>query len=150
MSTNDVRTETREVSGFDQVALLDGGNRAWVDALEELTDNADPVTPGDYRVGAEQAGILADMARVRASLDDDGSTLIDTRELRYHVGLEQKNYVFARGHIPGSRSLPYKFLLPAKGGTRFFGRDYYLDLLKLQKISPRQMYNMKMLMKLIS
>lgn len=122
--------------GFDQVAMLDGGNQAWVDALEELTDNADPVTPGDYRAGAEAADILADMARVRAALGNDQVTLIDTRELRYHVGLEQKNYVFARGHIPGSRSLPYKFLLPAKGGTRFFERDYYLGLLESLHIDP--------------
>lgn len=122
--------------GFDQVALLDGGNRAWVDALEELTDNADPVTPGDYRAGGEDRAILADMAQVRKALGDDGITLIDTRELRYHVGLEQKDYVFARGHIPGSRSMPYKFLVPAKGGTRFFDRDYYLELLEAMRIDP--------------
>jgi thiosulfate/3-mercaptopyruvate sulfurtransferase len=63
------------------------------------------------------------MELVQQALADESVTLVDTRDFRYHVGLEKKDYVFAYGHIPGSRSLPYKFLNPAKGSTRYLDHD---------------------------
>jgi len=120
--------------GFDQVALLDGGNPAWVEALEDLVPADTMVAPGNYRVGKENSDIVATMQQVQAALGDDGVTLVDTRELRYHIGLEKKDYVYARGHIPGSRNLPYKFLNPMKGGTAYFDRETYLALLDSLRI----------------
>lgn len=115
--------------GFDSVALLDGGNRAWVEELEDLVTSETRLQPGDYVVGDENTELLAMMTDVRHALSDEHVTLVDTRDLRYHVGLAKKDYVFANGHIPGSRHLPYKFLNPASGTMRYFGRDYYLGLL---------------------
>ena len=110
--------------GFDNVALLDGGNAAWVDALEDLTDEPTPAPkPGSYRVGREHPEILATMQQVRAALGREGTTLIDTRNLRYHVGIDKKSYVYDYGHIPGARLLPYKFLTPHKGTQRYFEPD---------------------------
>lgn len=120
--------------GFERVALLDGGNRSWVEALEDLVSESGPVNAGDYRVGAENPEILATMNQVRHALGNDAVTLVDTRELRYHVGLDKKDYVYAYGHIPGSRSLPYKFLNPAKGSTRYLDRDIYVSLLDSLRI----------------
>lgn len=120
--------------GFDRVALLDGGNPSWVASLEDLVTEVDVVTPGNYVVGDEKPEIVATMEQVRAALQDDAVTLIDTRELRYHVGLEKKDYVYAPGHIPGSRNMPYKFLNPVKGGNRYFDRESYLSLLDSLRI----------------
>ncbi|MGB5329028.1 MAG: rhodanese-like domain-containing protein [Gammaproteobacteria bacterium] len=120
--------------GFDRVALLDGGNPSWVAALEDLVTEVDTVTPGNYVVGDEKPEMVATMEQVRSAMQDDAVTLIDTRELRYHVGLEKKNYVYAHGHIPGSRNMPYKFLNPMKGGNRYFDRESYLGLLDSLRI----------------
>ncbi len=110
--------------GFDNVALLDGGNAAWVDALEELTDEpTPPAEPGSYRVGKEHPEVLATMAQVRAALGRNSSLLIDTRNLRFHIGIDKKSYVYDYGHIPGARLLPYKFLTPQKGTQRYFKPD---------------------------
>ena len=114
--------------GFDQVALLDGGNRAWSTELEDLVTDVEPTAAGDYQVGSKHPELLATMDQVQQALADDLTTLIDTRVYRYHVGLEKKDYVFAYGHIPGSRSLPYKFLTPAKGSTRYLDRDTLVKL----------------------
>lgn len=122
--------------GFDQVALLDGGNPAWVEALEDLVTDATMVAAGNYRAGDEHPEILATMEQVRQSLGNNAVTLIDTRDLRYHVGLEMKDYVYARGHIPGSRNLPYKFLNPMKSSTRYFETDAYPPLLNALRIDP--------------
>jgi len=107
--------------GFDDVALLDGGNAGWVDALEDLSDEPTPAPkPGNYRVGREQPEILATMQQVRAALERKDTTLIDTRNLRYHIGIDKKSYVYDYGHIPGARLLPYKFLTPHKGTQKYF------------------------------
>lgn len=105
---------------FERVALLDGGNAAWSASLEDLTTEASNIHRGNYRVGDTRPEILATMDQVQQSFKDGSVTLIDTRDLRYHVGIEKKDYVFAYGHIPGSRSLPYKFLNPAKGDAIYF------------------------------
>ncbi len=120
--------------GFENVALLDGGNPAWVEALDELVTEVDTVAPGNYRVGAENPEIVATMQQVREALGHEGVTLIDTRELRYHVGLEKKDYVYEYGHIPGSRNLPYKFLNPMKESTRYFSPEKYMALLDALRI----------------
>lgn len=120
--------------GFDQVALLDGGNPSWEEALEDLVTEVDPVEPGDYRVGAEQPAIAATMQQVKRALGAESVTLIDTRELRYHVGLDKKDYVYAFGHIPGSKNLPYQLLHPAKKSTIYYSRDTLTDLLKWLRI----------------
>ena len=115
--------------GFERVAMRDGGNHGWVDALEDLETGSDSVQPGTYRVDPERPEILATMAQVRSALDDDSVSLIDSRDLRQHIGLKKKDYVFARGHIPGSEHMPYKFLHPEKGVMRFLEPEAYTDLL---------------------
>ena len=120
--------------GFDRVALLDGGNHAWVEALEDLDTDVTAVQPGNYVVGRERGEILATMERVRTALDDDSVSLIDTRELRQHIGLKKKDYVYAEGHIPGSNTMPYKFLHPDRGSARFLETGAYVSLLDRLRI----------------
>lgn len=113
---------------FKNVALLDGGNAAWTAALEDLTTDSSKVTPGNYYVGTEHSEIVATMQQVQAKLNNPSTTLVDTRALRQHIGIDKKDYVYEYGHIPGSRNLPYKFLHPAKGSSAFLPEK------KLQKI----------------
>jgi thiosulfate/3-mercaptopyruvate sulfurtransferase len=106
--------------GFDNVALLDGGNAAWESALEELISETSKTATGNYNVGEANPEILATMQQVREAVTNASTTLIDTREFRYHMGIDKKSYVFEYGHIPGSKNLPYKFLNPAKGTAVYF------------------------------
>ena len=94
----------------------------------------EPIVAGDYQVDGERPELLATMELVQQALADESITLVDTRDFRYHVGLEKKDYVFAYGHIPGSRSLPYKFLNPAKGSTCYLDHDSYVKLLDSLRI----------------
>ena len=74
------------------------------------------------------------MEQVRQALGNEEVTLIDTRETRYHVGLDKKNYVYAHGHIPGSRNLPYRLLHPEKGSTKYYPPDTLAGLLESLRI----------------
>ena len=91
---------------------------------------------GTFVDGHISGATLVDVTtiRVEQALADDTITPVDTRDFRYHVGLEKKDYVFAYGHIPGSRSLPYKFLNPAKGSTRYLDHETYVKLLDSLRI----------------
>ncbi len=116
--------------GVENVALLDGGNVAWVEALEDLSTESTEYEAGDFTVGAENPDVLATMKQVKASLKDDSTTLIDTRGLRYHVGVDKKDYVFAFGHIAGAKVLPYKFFHHIKGSTAYYSADKLKGIIK--------------------
>ncbi len=116
--------------GVESVALLDGGNVAWVEGLEDLSTDSTEFEAGDFTVDAENLDVLATMQQVKASLKDDSTTLIDTRGLRYHVGVDKKDYVFAFGHIAGAKVLPYKFFHPIKGSTAYYSADKLKRIVK--------------------
>ncbi|MEA1889755.1 MAG: rhodanese-like domain-containing protein [Pseudomonadota bacterium] len=101
--------------GFDSVALLDGGNKSWVESLEELVTDVVPVVKGTFSTGTKRSEILATTTDVELAMKKSDVTLIDTRPMRYHIGRDKRDYVFAYGHIPGSRNFNYKFLNPEKG-----------------------------------
>ncbi len=119
---------------FNNVVLLDGGNAAWVAALEDLTEETIPVTEGNYKAGKEHAEIVATMQQVQSKLNDSSTTFIDTRAFRYHIGIDKKDYVYDYGHIPGSRNLPYKFLHPAKGNALYFPKEKLIDIISALRI----------------
>ncbi len=116
--------------GVKNVALLDGGNAAWVAALEDLSKEKTDITHGDYTVGAKHPEILATMQQVKQAMKNKSATLLDTRDLRQHIGIDKKDYVFAYGHIPGAKILPYKLLNPAKGIAVYYPPDKLKDIIK--------------------
>jgi len=108
-----------KVYGYEQVALLDGGNKAWVAALEDLTTDEPKNTIGTFTTTKYNSDILATTNDVKVAIKNLSATLIDTRSLRYHIGLSTKGYVYAPGHIPTSKNFPYDFLTPIKGKMSF-------------------------------
>ncbi|MCK5361103.1 MAG: sulfurtransferase [Gammaproteobacteria bacterium] len=122
--------------GFDSVALLDGGNKNWVESLEELVLEVVPVKPGKFSTQTERTDILATTADVENALEKKNITLIDTRPLRYHIGRDKRDYVYAYGHIPGSRSFNYKYLNPEKGIAVYSPVDKVDKAFKALHIDP--------------
>lgn len=102
--------------GFSQVAMLDGGNAAWTASMEELTKESTKVKSTQFNFeGDANNKILATIEAVKLAILDPQVQLVDTRSLRFHVGLERRDYVYDLGHIPSSKVFPYKFLHPLKG-----------------------------------
>jgi thiosulfate/3-mercaptopyruvate sulfurtransferase len=93
--------------GHDRVALLDGGNAAWEAAGNALTGRVAPTEPGNFIAGPGLDFLLATTEEVRDELEH--SELVDTRPLAFHIGLEKRDYVYDRGHIPGSDIFPFTF-----------------------------------------
>lgn len=129
--------------GFDSVALLDGGNRSWEGALEELVEEVQPVSKGNFTASGELNDILATTEQVEEAMKSGSHTLVDTRPLRFHIGLDKRDYVYEYGHIPGSKVFPYKFLHPEKGTAVFVSTDDVkaaFDSLDIDPASPIILY----------
>ena len=105
------------ISGFDSTATF-----TW-------SSDTIKVAAGNYNVGPEHPEIVATMQQVKDAVNNSSITLIDTRALRFHIGIDKKDYVYSYGHIPGSRNLPYKFLNPAKGIAVFFSAEKLRDII---------------------
>ena len=109
-----------KVYGFNNVAILDGGNKAWVnDAMEDLVKTNTSIKAGNFKTTTSDNSIIVYEKDVLNALKNNSHTLVDTRDMRFHIGLSQKKYVYAKGHIPTSKNLFYKFLTPRKGTMKY-------------------------------
>ena len=122
--------------GFEQVALLDGGNPAWQENLEELVTEASPVKTGNYQVETTNPQILATTADVEKAINDGFPALVDTRPLRFHIGIDQRDYVYAAGHLPGSRLFDYNFMHAEKDIATFLPEDKLRAAMTALHIDP--------------
>jgi thiosulfate/3-mercaptopyruvate sulfurtransferase len=110
---------TLKYFGHDRVALLDGGMAKWVaEKRETVTAPAAPGSGGDYKAGAVREEILARTPDVLAAVQRKDVQLLDGRTAEFYLGEKKKDYVYAKGHIPGARLVPNTEL--ANPGTKAF------------------------------
>jgi thiosulfate/3-mercaptopyruvate sulfurtransferase len=103
--------------GHDAVYVMDQGYSAWKAAGYPVTD-AQPAIRVPKRYEPEvQASMLADVDAVRAASRDGSSVLVDSRETRRYLGLEEPIDRVA-GHIPGARNWFWKDNLDEQGRWR--------------------------------
>ena len=94
----------------DQIAILNGGVRAWMAAgLPTDTDAIAPLGATQWTARPPRADMLADRAQVEAA-QKGKKALIDARPLAQFAGMEQPPAGLGRGRLPGSRPLPAALL----------------------------------------
>lgn len=98
--------------GHDQVAVLDGGLKAWQEAgysLEEKKENS--FDKGNFE-GLYQDDFFKDSQDVLQLLDDESELIVDARAADRFEGLvDEPRKGLRSGHIPNSINLPYTDLL---------------------------------------
>jgi thiosulfate/3-mercaptopyruvate sulfurtransferase len=122
--------------GHDEVAVLDGGMRRWLQLGLPLSDDAPAPAPGNFvaRPRPETAVTAAD---VLAATGDSSLRLLDARAPeRYRGEVEPIDKV--AGHIPGARNHPFGMSLDSQG--RFLPQAALRAALEasLGGIAPRQ------------
>lgn len=101
--------------GHRQVALLDGGLKAWIAAGHTLeAGDVDPV-PAQFR-GQPQADRVISTTAVEGALQH-GELLLDARAAERFQG-KQEPIDSVAGHIPGAVNMPFERSLDADGGWR--------------------------------
>lgn len=115
--------------GHDDVAILDGGYRAWT---------ADPNNPIETGASTPEARIFeaeirpelrVDAEAVAAAISADDKLLVDARPTKQFTGLEKHKAAKAAGHIPSAAHFDQSQTFDEKTGK-------LVDLAKLQNLLP--------------
>ncbi len=109
--------------GHDDVALLDGGTEAWQAAGLPVSKEAVKPAKETFTAGKQRPAILATTADVEKAVEQGTPQLVDNRPLSFYLGLDQRDYVYARGHIPGAKSVPYTLNTRMKAPATFRSED---------------------------
>lgn len=103
-------------SGFDAAAVLDGGFAKW-QVEGRSTETGERRYPPVSLALAARPGAWADKAAVLAAVGDGEVCTINALSPRVHSGESETNYG-RKGHIAGSRNVPYAALLNSDGTFR--------------------------------
>jgi thiosulfate/3-mercaptopyruvate sulfurtransferase len=103
---------TLKYFGHDKVSILDGGMAKWASEKRDKTDKpAEVKEKGDFKVTKERAELSASTKDVLKAIEDKKTFLLDGRTPDYYFGENKKDYVSAKGHIPGAKYLPHTELM---------------------------------------
>lgn len=103
-------------AGFDDVAVLDGGFTRWTTESHPVESGARAYPPAIAAI-AERPGAWADKQAVLSAIDDGAVCTINALAAGVHSGEAAVSYG-RKGHIKGSRNVPYAALLDAEGCYR--------------------------------
>ncbi|MGD2133778.1 MAG: sulfurtransferase [Maricaulaceae bacterium] len=103
-------------SGFDNAAVLDGGRKKWKAEGRPLESGESTYPPTEISLAA-QPGAWADKADVLAAIGDGAVCTLNALGAEVHAGTAETSYG-RKGHIKGSRNVPYASLLDEDGCYR--------------------------------
>ncbi len=125
--------------GFDNIAVLDGGLRAWMRAGYETRQDFDKQVEypkGDF-VAMHLEGYFCDAPRVMSALADPRVNVLDARSPGRFSGIEKDPRTGVRsGHMPGALNLHYANLFESEGPNEGLLLPKEALALIFKKISP--------------
>jgi thiosulfate/3-mercaptopyruvate sulfurtransferase len=103
-----------------QVAILNGGVDAWLQAGYDVsTDKAAP-SAGDWAASGEDKDLLASLDDVDTAVHNGGTQFIDARPTAQYLGIVAKPVVKSAGHLPGAHSFPTDAIVKTVGKATMF------------------------------
>ncbi|HWA61273.1 MAG TPA: sulfurtransferase [Caulobacteraceae bacterium] len=103
-------------SGFDNAAILDGGLAKWTAEGRPTEAGRKAYAPAALQLSA-RPDLWAGKDEVLAAIDEGGVCTINALSPSVHAGTSSTNYG-RKGHIKGSRNVPYAALLNEDGTYR--------------------------------
>ena len=125
-----------KVFGEGNVAVLDGGQAAWL--LEGRETIQAPVTArvGNWKAGTEQMQYFADSADV-ATASQSGGQVVDARAAAQYYGLSKRDYVYSFGHVANARLVsPDVLTRTSQGVAYFYSAKTYASLFAAAGVDP--------------
>lgn len=122
--------------GHDYVRVLDGGWKAWRDAGLPVATEPPPAPPPARFTPALRPELVMTIAEVRDLQRRSGAALIDSREERRYLGLEEPIDPVA-GHIEGAVNRPWQDVSDESGRFRPLSeqRQRWGNLLELPELA---------------
>jgi thiosulfate/3-mercaptopyruvate sulfurtransferase len=120
--------------GHKRVYVLDGGYANWKEAGYPVTDGPTVQHPNVFEP-KPQEHLLISMEDVKSRIGRKGTVLVDSREDRRYLGLEEAIDP-AAGHIPGAKHYFWKDSLNEQGGWKDSGllKERFADLQEADEI----------------
>ena len=113
--------------GYDNVTILNGGEKAWKKAklpYNKKAVKAVAVHKGNWTASQVRRDLIATTADVEAAIKSGNIQIIDNRDLGQYLGTWHKSYVFAPGHIPGAKLFSISAFTKGKA-SQFFDAETY-------------------------
>jgi thiosulfate/3-mercaptopyruvate sulfurtransferase len=101
--------------GHERVAVLDGGSGKWRREGRPFEQGVVELPRGHFTARLDRAAVR-DLAAIRDNLSSGAEQLVDTRPAGRFAGIEpEPRPGLRRGHVPGSRNLPFSELVAPDG-----------------------------------
>lgn len=129
---------TLKYYGHDNVAVLDGGTAKWKNEGRPLTHEPTQASPkGNFAARAERRELFASGAEVEQAMKNKNAQVIDARTADFYLGQSKKDYVYAKGHIPGAKNVSHTDLADPKSRA-FKSRDELKKMLADAGLDPQK------------
>jgi thiosulfate/3-mercaptopyruvate sulfurtransferase len=117
--------------GYPKIKILHGGYVAWTAAGLPTTTDVPTPTPKAFPVDPSAAGILVDLANMKAAVADPNIVKLDTRDVDEWVAESSspygKDFCPRKGRIPGAVWIEwYRMMKPTASGPMFKSREEIL------------------------
>ena len=122
--------------GARDVAILNGGNNAWIAAGNPVTTEIGKPVAGNWKATGTDDAILASMDQVKADLHGGVVQFVDARSTDQYLGITRKApVVLVGGHLAGARSFPTDAISrPVDGAREFMSADAYAAIMTAENI----------------
>lgn len=128
-----------KIYGHDDVRLMNGGRKKWIEEGRELVQDIPTVQPATYRAKEPDYSIRAFLPEVQRQVEEGKAALVDVRspaeftgEILAPPGLSETAQ--RGGHIPGARNIPWGQACNEDG--TFKSADELKDLYQRQEVTP--------------
>ncbi|SBP87578.1 sulfurtransferase [Thiomonas delicata] len=119
-----------------QVAILNGGTNAWLNAGFPVSTKPAPISKGDWKAMDENKALLATTSEVKEGLRRGTEQYIDARPTAQFLGIAKKPIDKTAGHLPGAKSFPIDAIVKDdRGATMFMNAADYKQIFHVTNIS---------------
>ncbi|GLW60435.1 sulfurtransferase [Hydrogenophilus thermoluteolus] len=120
--------------GEKDIAILDGGLAAWIQAGQQVESTPVKIQPGNWQPQGENPSILATSEDVAAGK----AQLVDARPISMAFGYTKRDYVYDYGHIAGAKVFPPELHTIQKGiAHHLLSADTYAKVFQAMGIDPK-------------
>ncbi|MDE0201161.1 MAG: 3-mercaptopyruvate sulfurtransferase [Rhodospirillaceae bacterium] len=106
------------VFGHERVSVLAGGLPRWQAEGHPVESGAPSIAPGSFTARAPDQALVRSFEQVRATLGTGSAQIVDARAAARFTGEDPgPRPDLPRGHIPGSRNVPFNAVLDDNDGA---------------------------------
>ncbi|MHB1669400.1 sulfurtransferase [Thiomonas sp.] len=103
-----------------QIAILNGGTNAWLNAGYPVSTKPAPTAKGDWKATGEDKALLATTQEVKEGLKTGSEQYIDARPTAQFLGIAKKPINKTAGHLAGAKSFPIDAIVKDDHGAAMF------------------------------